>query len=183
MNTTPPSASPDAYAHLPYRPCAGIMLLNRDGLAWIGRRVLIGDEATSAYRWQMPQGGIDEGEDPREGALRELEEEVGTRNAEIIGEMPGWLTYDIPPEIMARKRRNRWRGQKQKWFAMRFLGSDDEFELSRNPGDVDPEFDQWRWVEIDALPDLIIPFKRPIYEAVTKAFRPLAVPMRDGRGR
>jgi len=148
-----------------YRPCVGIMLLNDAGEVFLGRR-----EDQREPAWQMPQGGIDKGEDPRHAARRELREEAGTDRAEIVAEMPGWLDYDLPAEISARKWRGRWRGQSQKWFAMRFTGTDADIRLDSHH----PEFVEWRWVAMETVPSLIVPFKRPVYEAVVAAFRHLA---------
>ena len=146
---------------LPYRPCAGIMLINRAGDVWVGRRIDTPDG------WQMPQGGIDDGETPRAAALRELEEEIGTANAEILGESRDWLTYDLPPELLGRAWKGRFRGQKQKWFVCRYLGDDAAIDIH---GVAHPEFDAWKWVAPEALVDLIVPFKRQIYAAVVEEF-------------
>jgi putative (di)nucleoside polyphosphate hydrolase len=153
---------------LPYRPCVGIMLLNKDGKVWIGRRamdrVVQQDEPGS---WQMPQGGIDAGEDPLPAALRELEEETGISQVDVIGESDGWFSYDLPAHLLGKALKGKYCGQKQKWFAMRYLGSDDEIDLSQAEDD---EFDAWRWEDAQVLPDLIIEFKRPVYEQVIEAF-------------
>ena len=154
--------------HADYRACVGIMLLNRDGLALVGSR----SDADFTGAWQMPQGGIDRGESPRDAAFRELEEEVGTAKATIIGEHPQWLRYDLPATLARRTWRGRYRGQCQKWFAMRFFGEDRDIRLDRHHR----EFDDWRWVELDELARLIVPFKRVVYEAVVEEFRHLAVP-------
>ena len=152
---------------LPYRPCVGIMLFNRDGHVFIGQRI---DQTLEG--WQMPQGGIDEGETPREAALRELEEEIGTRNAEILREHPEWLKYDLPPRLVGLSLRGRYRGQTQKWFAMRFLGEDSQINLAT----PHPEFSHWKWAPIEDLQRLIVPFKRDTYAKVIAAFRDLAKP-------
>lgn len=143
------------------------MLFNRDSHVFIGKRI---DQTLEG--WQMPQGGIDEGESPREAALRELEEEIGTRNAEILREHPDWLTYDLPPRLVGLSLRGRYRGQTQKWFAMRFLGDDGEINLAT----ADPEFSHWKWASMEELPRLIVPFKRDTYTKVIAAFRDLAKP-------
>lgn len=153
---------------MPYRPCVGIVLLNDEGQVFVGRR-----SDTEGENWQMPQGGIDAGESPREAAIRELREEVGTDAAEILAETPDWLTYDLPRELVGKVWRGRWRGQKQKWVAMRFLGADADIRLDAH----EREFDAWRWVDIETLPALIVAFKRPVYEAVVRAFRPIAETM------
>lgn len=163
-------------ADLPYRPCVGIMLFNRDGKVWIGRRAdhpAVQEDEPGA--WQMPQGGIDEDEDPREAALRELEEETGIANVEVLDETPGWLTYDLPDHLVGIALKGRYRGQKQKWFAMRYLGEDGDIDLARAK---DREFDAWRWEDPQALPGLIVAFKRPVYEEVVRAFARFARPQR-----
>lgn len=152
---------------LPYRPCAGVMLLNREGLVFVGRRI-----EQTVEGWQMPQGGIDEGETPAEAALRELEEETGTGKAEILREHPDWLTYDLPPHLLGIALHGRYRGQRQKWFAMRFTGRDCDIDIKTSH----PEFAEWKWLAIEALPRLIVPFKRDIYTKIIAAFRDLASP-------
>ena len=156
---------------LPYRPCVGIMLLNRDGLVWVGRRFDKANEEGPGKWWQMPQGGIDPQEDAARAALRELEEETSVRSAEIVAEAPGWLTYDLPNHLVGVAWNGRYRGQKQKWFAARFLGDDSEIDLA--PHGHKPEFDAWRWARMDELPKLIVPFKRDVYQQVIAAFRHL----------
>lgn len=159
-------------SQLPYRPCVGIMLINRSGLVWIGQRIPKWEADKSRHRWQMPQGGIDKGETPRDAAVRELREETGTHDASVIGETDQWLTYDLPPEAVGVALKGRYRGQKQKWFAMRFLGKDGDIDIAADHGEK-PEFDAWKWVDIDDLPDLVVPFKRDVYEQVVAEFRPL----------
>ena len=146
-----------------YRPAVGIMLLNPAGLAFVGRRI---DMPAGLAAWQMPQGGIDPGETPRQAAFRELKEEVGTDKAEILAETRGWLHYDLPSDIASRMWSGRWRGQRQKWFLMRFTGEDADI----NPATEHPEFDAWEGVEPRQLPDLIVPFKRPLYRDVLAEF-------------
>jgi putative (di)nucleoside polyphosphate hydrolase len=141
------------------------MLFGPDGRVFVGNRV-----DTPGDHWQMPQGGIDAGEAPREAALRELREEIGTARAEIIAEHGEWLKYDLPEDFAARLWDGRFRGQKQRWFALRFTGTDADFDLS---GDH-PEFEDWRWEEIDRLPGLVVDFKREVYREVVAAFRHLA---------
>ena len=148
---------------LPYRPCVGIMLFNKDGKVFVGKRL---DQTVEA--WQMPQGGIDKGESPRQAALRELGEEVGTDKADIIGEMEDWVTYDLPEHLIGIAFHGKYKGQRQKWFALRFTGQDSDIDLAAH----DPEFSHW--VSLDELPDLIVPFKREIYRQVITAFRDLA---------
>jgi putative (di)nucleoside polyphosphate hydrolase len=153
-------------ADLPfYRPAVGIMLVNPAGLAFVGRRI---DMPAGLAAWQMPQGGIDPGESPREAAFRELKEEVGTDEADILAETEGWLHYDLPADIASRMWTGRWRGQRQKWFLMRFTGRDSDI----NPATEHPEFDAWEWVEPERLPELIVPFKRRLYSDLLAEFRP-----------
>ncbi len=154
---------------LPYRPCVGILLLNREGLAWIGKRHPKND-AAAKYAWQMPQGGIDADEDPLLAARRELFEETSIRSATLLGEAPDWLVYDFPPEILARSRRGKYRGQTQKWFAFRFDGPESEIDILNPPDGHAPEFCEWRWEKAPLLPDLVIPFKRAVYEKVLDIF-------------
>jgi putative (di)nucleoside polyphosphate hydrolase len=161
---------------LPYRPCVGIMVLNRMGQAWIGRRHdAPGEPEGPGAWWQMPQGGIDEGEDPERAAIRELYEETGIRSVEVIAQSPSWYTYDLPPELALKAWGGRYRGQKQKWFAVRFVGSEDEIAVTRPPGHQ-IEFEAWRWANVDELIGLIVPFKRGVYEQVVRDFAPLAKP-------
>jgi putative (di)nucleoside polyphosphate hydrolase len=148
-----------------YRPGVGVLLLNEEGRVFVGRRI---DMPAGVAAWQMPQGGIDPGETARAAALRELNEEVGTDQAEILAETRGWLCYDLPPEIAGTSWRGRYRGQRQKWFAMRFLGEDADIDPAATEH---PEFDAWQWVAPDRLPELIVPFKRPLYLAVLSEFR------------
>ncbi len=150
-------------ARLPYRPNVGVMLANPAG------RIFVGERLDSAGAWQMPQGGIDAGETPRDAALRELEEETGVspRLVTIEAELDRWLTYDLPTDLVGKLWKGRYRGQKQRWFLMRFHGSDKDVDI-RTPH---PEFSRWQWLEPDALLAHIVPFKRPVYEAVLAGFR------------
>lgn len=157
----------EAVEALPYRPCVGIMLIDRRGLIFVAKRI---DTTTEA--WQMPQGGIDKGESPRDAALRELEEETGVRTIEPLGESRDWYRYDLPKDLVGKVWKGRYRGQEQKWFAFRFLGEEAEIDINRH----EPEFEAWRWVEIERLPDLIVPFKRQVYADLVTEFRPLAPP-------
>ena len=167
---------PSPQGQLPYRPCVGVMLLNREGLVFVGRRRSdAGNEhVADGYAWQMPQGGIDPGEDPYVAALRELYEETNVRSVTLLAEAPQWYAYDLPSVVAGRAWRGRYRGQTQKWFAFRFEGDDSEIDISRPAGGRHkPEFGEWRWETMRRLPELIIPFKRPVYESVVAAFQHL----------
>lgn len=148
------------------------MLLNRRGEAFIGNRI----SSDHFVAWQMPQGGIDPGETPEQAAMRELREEVGTTRAEILAAHPEWLNYELPDEVLGRALQGRFRGQTQKWFALRFTGSDAEIDI-RTPH---PEFSKWRWCALDEIVELIVPFKRAVYEQVVAEFRPIALRLADG---
>ncbi len=158
---------------LPYRPNVGAVLFNRDGLIFVARRANMANAEGPAGGWQLPQGGIDEGEDPRTAVLRELEEEIGTRKAEVISEHPDWLVYDLPPNLLGIAWRGRYRGQRQRWFAMRFTGEDKDIRLDLDPH---PEFDAWRWAPLSELPSLAVPFKRAIYDLLATSFARFASP-------
>ncbi|WP_309082669.1 RNA pyrophosphohydrolase [Chelativorans sp.] len=157
---------------LPYRPCVGVMVLNSAGQVWAGRRIR--ETATeldgATMLWQMPQGGIDEGEDPLEAARRELYEETGIRSVSFLAEAPGWITYDLPEHLVGKALKGRYRGQKQKWFAFRFEGEESEIVINPPPGNNEAEFDAWAWKPMEELPKLIVPFKRRVYEEVVAAF-------------
>lgn len=148
----------------PYRPGVGIMLINEKRRVFVGRR-----NDMDGDHWQMPQGGIDEGEEPRVAALRELKEEVGTDKAKILAESRGWLAYDLPPALSRTAWKGRYRGQRQKWFAARFLGRDSDIDLATEH----PEFEAWQWIEAADLPQLIVPFKRKLYVDVMEEFSAL----------
>lgn len=147
-----------------YRPNVGIVLFDSRGLVWLGRRV----STPGPHNWQFPQGGVDPGEDWESAARRELREETGAVSVARLGETEDWITYDYPPEL-----RRRWRGQKQKWFAFRFLGEDQEFDLE---GHTQVEFDSWRWAALDEALEVVVPFKRDAYAQVIAAFRVFARP-------
>ena len=157
-----------------YRPCVGVMLLNSQGLVWVGRRFQKQNDDGIGHWWQMPQGGIDGDEDPAAAALRELEEETAVRSAEIIAEAPGWYNYDLPEHLIGKSWKGKYRGQTQKWFAARFTGKDSEINLA--PPGHKQEFDQWRWVKMNEVIDAIVPFKKPVYEQVIAAFKHLGQP-------
>ena len=148
---------------LPYRPCAGVMLLNRDGKVFVGQRI-----DTTAEAWQMPQGGIDDGEDAETAAIRELGEEIGVtpNKVALIAAAPGEFQSDLPPELIGKVWKGKWRGQRQRWFLFRFLGEDTDVNIATKH----PEFMTWRWIDPADLPRLIVPFKRALYEDVLAAF-------------
>ena len=158
--------SPEEIAQLPYRPCVGVMLVNTEGRVFVGQRI---DNTVAA--WQMPQGGIDRGEEPRDAALRELWEETGVRAdlVKVEAESATWVPYDLPHDIVPRIWKGRFRGQEQKWFLLRFLGQDAQINIAT----AHPEFSSWRWLPHDELVANIVPFKRAVYEAVLKEFSPL----------
>jgi putative (di)nucleoside polyphosphate hydrolase len=150
------------------------MVLNRDGLVFIGRRSGGPEHVDDLHAWQMPQGGIDEDEDPYKAALRELYEETSITSVEKLGEIPGWLHYDIPPDIAGRAWKGKYRGQKQKWYALRFTGDDSEIDVEHPGGGHEPEFIAWRWERIENVPALVVPFKRPLYDRIVAEFRTFA---------
>ncbi len=166
----PPSR--EEIERLPYRPCVGLMLLNDRGQVFVAQRVDVRGAA-----WQMPQGGIDPGESPREAALRELKEEIGTDAAEILAESRHWHAYDLPPHLIPRVWGGKYRGQRQRWFALRFLGSDSDIDLEAHH----PEFHTWCWADFERLPELIVPFKRDVYAKVMAEFRPVVSRLREGK--
>jgi putative (di)nucleoside polyphosphate hydrolase len=160
---------------LPYRPCVGVMVLNGDGLVFTGRRIAEPNSefAGTPLLWQMPQGGIDADEAPFPAALRELYEETGMRSVSLLAEAPSWINYDLPDHLLGVALKGKYRGQTQKWFAMRFTGDESEIRINPPPGGHHAEFDQWAWRAIDELPELVVPFKRHTYVEVIAAFRHL----------
>ena len=162
------------FESLPYRPCAGMMVLNRAGLVFIGRRSSGPEHIDATHVWQMPQGGIDRGEDPYNGALRELYEETNISSVEKLGEIAEWLVYDLPREIVGQAWKGKFRGQKQKWYALRFTGPESEINIAHPAGGHKPEVIDWRWVAMSKLPELVVPFKRQTYERVVAEFRKFA---------
>jgi NTP pyrophosphohydrolases including oxidative damage repair enzymes len=161
---------------LPYRPCVGIMVLNAEGKVWVGRRLAVDNSEYDGnpQLWQMPQGGIDEDEDHLRAALRELYEETGISSVSLLEEAPDWIHYDLPAHLIGIGLKGKFRGQKQRWFAFRFEGAESEIAINPPPDGHKPEFDAWRWVEMEELPALVVAFKREVYEKVVAAFRHLA---------
>jgi len=153
---------PPHLTSLPYRNGVGIMLFNGNGEVFVARRIDMTSEA-----WQMPQGGMDPGETPIQAALRELKEEIGTDNVELLRESADWYTYDLPDELVGKLWGGKFRGQRQKWFAMRLLGTESEIDIATH----EPEFSEWKWVDPRLLPDMIVPFKRKLYKALAEEFR------------
>nr|WP_316650922.1 RNA pyrophosphohydrolase [uncultured Gellertiella sp.] len=160
---------------LPYRPCVGVMVLNRNGLVWVGRRIPVGNSEYdgSPALWQMPQGGIDKGEDPLAAACRELYEETGMKSVTLLGSARDWINYDLPPQLIGIGLKGKYRGQTQRWFAFRFEGDESEIAINPPPGGHLAEFDAWDWKPMRELPDLIVPFKREVYRQVVAEFEPL----------
>ena len=156
-----------------YRPGVGVVLLNRKGEVFVAQRLDFKSDA-----WQMPQGGIDNGETPEEAARRELKEETGTNNARLIAESRDWYRYDLPSDLAATLWKGRYRGQRQKWFVFRFLGDDSEIDLASDH----PEFSAWQWVSPARVVELIVPFKRELYRAVMQEFREVLAASPRGRG-
>ena len=162
------------FEDLPYRPCVGVALFNREGLVFIGRRIEGPEHIDLTHSWQMPQGGIDEGEEPWPAAVRELREETNIRSVERLGEISDWLQYDIPREIVGQAWQGKYRGQTQKWFAMRFTGNEERDRRGTVRPGMQPEFNAWRWERLQNVPDLVVPFKRAVYERVAREFRQFA---------
>jgi putative (di)nucleoside polyphosphate hydrolase len=163
-------------ASLPYRPCVGAMILNGDGKIWVGRRFdASGIAGGRGQFWQMPQGGVDDGEDVGAAVRREVQEETGLTSIEIISQLPGTHLYDLPPALLQQKIwGGKYRGQRQTWFALTFTGSDAEIDIAPLNGPA-PEFDAWRWAHPGELLDLIVPFKRNVYRAVLEDAKRLGI--------
>ncbi|WP_283195896.1 RNA pyrophosphohydrolase [Rhizobium sp. AN80A] len=161
---------------LPYRPCVGVMILNRAGLVWAGRRIPAENSEYdgSPQLWQMPQGGIDKGEDPLTAAYRELYEETGMKTVTLLAEAKNWINYDLPPQLIGIGLKGKFRGQTQRWFAFRFEGDESEIAINPPPGGHSAEFDAWDWKPMAELPGLIVSFKRGVYEQVVGEFGHLA---------
>lgn len=153
-----------------FRPNVGLALFHRDGPVFLGKRL----NTEGPFQWQMPQGGVDKGEAPRDAALRELEEEIGVSAAlvDVLEETPDWLYYEFPSDLRAKmKQRGRYLGQRQKWFAFRFKGRDSDIRLDTHT----PEFNDWRWADLESTPSLVIPFKRAIYDEIVTRFKKYSV--------
>jgi putative (di)nucleoside polyphosphate hydrolase len=159
---------------LPYRDCVGVAVFNANGNVLVGHRKSEGDPDQSAahgFAWQLPQGGIDKGEDPLRAALRELYEETSIASVSLLAEAPEWIYYDLPDELLGVAFKGKYRGQRQRWFAFAFTGKDSEIDvLAPGGGKHEAEFNAWRWEKLSRVPGLIVPFKRPAYEQVVEAF-------------
>lgn len=167
------TAARPAREDMPYRPCVGVAVFNASGKVWAGRRIT-NAETPDAYRWQLPQGGIDKGEDPLPAAKRELYEETGITSVSLIAEASEWFSYDLPDELLGVALKGKYRGQTQRWFAFRFEGDEDEINIAHPPDGSHPEFDAWAWKPLADMPALIVPFKRGLYERIVEEFGSLS---------
>lgn len=168
---------------LPYRDCVGIALFNQAGKVFIARRIFTPGPDTSevAAPWQMPQGGIDDGEDALAAAYRELFEETSVRTVRLLAQAPDWIYYDLPDEVLGIALKGKYRGQRQRWFAFLFEGEEDEINLSLDTPGLDPEFDAWRWEDFGNIPEIIVPFKRPAYLQIVDAFADIPARLEVGQ--
>jgi putative (di)nucleoside polyphosphate hydrolase len=164
------------YENLPYRPCVGMAVFDKQGRLFIGRRVDGPEHVDATHVWQMPQGGLDPDEDPWQAALRELYEETNITSVEKLAESKEWYSYDIPREIVGQAWKGKYRGQTQKWFALRFVGKESEIDVKNPAGGHEPEFVEWRWEKSERVPALVVPFKRKVYNQVLKEFGRIAKP-------
>jgi len=166
---------------LPYRDCVGILVFNSQGQVWLGRRLLgeMDENAGASKLWQLPQGGIDHGESPLAAAKRELYEETGITSVELLDEIAEWLDYEVPDAVLGRALKGKYRGQRQKWFAFRFTGYEEEIAINPPPHGNETEFDAWAWVDLETLPDKVVSFKLHIYQRLVQQWQPLAFKIRN----
>jgi putative (di)nucleoside polyphosphate hydrolase len=168
---------------LPYRDCVGVALFNKAGQVFIARRIPGADPADNSEfeaPWQMPQGGIDKGEEPLPAAIRELYEETSVKSAKLLAEAPGWIYYDLPDDALGIALKGKYRGQRQRWFAFLLEGDESEINVTEPGGGHSPEFDEWRWEDLENTPAIIVPFKRDAYVQVVKAFAAIPAQLRHG---
>ncbi|MFK7792957.1 MAG: RNA pyrophosphohydrolase [Devosiaceae bacterium] len=169
MSNTPIELCREEKLALPYRPCVGVLVANAQGLVWVGRRLPNTEYTGETRLWQFPQGGIDEGEDPQAASLRELYEETSITSVSLVGEVPGWLTYDLPEHLIGKALKGKFRGQKQRWFLYRFDGEDGQINVATPPGGEKPEFDEWAWMKIEDVPEKAVAFKVDLYRQIIDA--------------